>query len=193
MKHYNTTCKIDLDELYSSGNVLPIRENVFAALELCPISKVKVVILGQDPYPTPGDANGLAFSVSEGVKLPRSLINIFKEAGIERSNGSLVNWAMNGVLLLNTCLTVEAYKCHSHKNIGWEEYTTEIIKNINELDRKIIFLLWGGHARRYKKLITNPLHLVLESGHPSPLSANKGHWFGNGHFAILKKHGIVLD
>lgn len=186
-KHYGIECEVDVDALYKTGEIFPAKEEVFRALELCPIEKVKVVILGQDPYPTPGHAHGLAFSVKSGVPLPWSLKNIYKEANINKEDGNLENWAKQGVLLLNTILTVEKGKPLSHKNLGWEKYTKNIIEQINRLERPVIFMLWGGNAKKYGKIITNPLHKVLTAGHPSPLSANKGHWFGNGHFEMVKE------
>jgi len=179
--------------------IYPPGNQIFAALDACPFENVKVVILGQDPYHGPGQANGLCFSVHEGVKHPPSLINIFKELQTDLGlnyprSGDLSSWASQGVLLLNATLTVEARKAGSHQNKGWETFTDRIVELLNTERENLVFMLWGGYAKRKGKHINTSKHLVLQSGHPSPLSANKGHWFGNQHFSMcnlyLEQNGI---
>ena len=182
---------------YKIGICYPDYANIFNALRYTDYENVKVVILGQDPYHGEGEAHGLSFSVLEGVKRPPSLNNIFKELyldlGIKRTNNCLSDWAYQGVLLLNAIMTVEKDKPLSHKNQGWEEFTDAIIKKLNERDKPVIFVLWGSFARSKKELITNPIHHVIESAHPSPLSASRG-FFGSKPFskinAYLKQDGI---
>ena len=183
---------------YKNKTCYPNKNDIFKALKLTDYNKVKVVILGQDPYHGEGEANGLAFSVNEGIKLPPSLKNIYKELnddiGIPLKNkGNLENWAKEGVLLLNTILTVEKDKPASHKNIGWEIFTDEIIKKLNEKEEPIVFILWGNYAKTKQKLITNKNHYIITSVHPSPLSANRG-FFGSKPFSktnnFLKKNNI---
>lgn len=184
---------------YSNYVCYPPGGEIFNAFNLCPLPNVKVVILGQDPYHGPGQAEGLCFSVKEGVVLPPSLVNIFKEVkddvgaipevisdkmGKKMYNGSLRRWAKQGVLLLNTTLTVREHMPLSHQHQGWEEFTDAVIKMVSEIQDHVVFLLWGGPARNKKKLIDSNKHLVLESVHPSPLSANRGGWFGNHHFSL---------
>ena len=168
------------------------------SIRYTPYSKVKAVILGQDPYHGPGQAHGLCFSVQPGVQPPPSLQNIFKELQsdlgiVPPKDGTLTKWAERGVLMLNTTLTVRRGQANSHKNLGWTTFTDHIIEKLNEHEQPIVFLLWGGNARSKKKLITAPQHLVLESVHPSPLSAYNG-FFGCKHFskcnAFLEAHGI---
>lgn len=176
-----------LDEEYNNYTVYPKKEDILNAYWLTEPSKVKVVILGQDPYHEPNQANGLAFSVSEGVKIPPSLRNIYKEiendiGKVNSKNGDLTYWAKQGVFLLNTVLTVRDGEANSHKDIGWEVFTDNTIKYLNDIDFPKVFILWGNNARKKKKLITNKNHLILESAHPSPLSANRG-FFGNNHFS----------
>lgn len=168
-----------IESEYSNKTIYPPKTNLFQAFKLTPLNQVKVVIIGQDPYHNPNQANGLAFSVNENVTLPPSLKNIYKE--IERSfgysmsnNGALSSWAKQGVLLLNTILTVEENKPLSHQNKGWETFTLEIIKALNALKQPICFLLFGQHAKQYEKHLNNPNHLVLKTVHPSPLSAHRG-------------------
>ncbi|OOB79758.1 MAG: uracil-DNA glycosylase [Epulopiscium sp. Nuni2H_MBin003] len=175
-----------LDEEYKNYDVYPPRENIFTAFELTPLKEVKVVILGQDPYHGVNQAHGLAFSVNAGVRIPPSLINIYKEinrteGGNMPTNGNLIRWAKQGVLLLNTVLTVRAGLPNSHKDKGWEIFTDKIIKTINKKEMPVVFLLWGNNAIKKENLITNPIHCVLKTTHPSPLSANKG-FLGCGHF-----------
>lgn len=183
---------------YSEKVIFPPSDDIFNALKYTPIDKVKVVLLGQDPYHEPGQAHGLSFSVKPGVKTPPSLINMYKEIRDEYgydipNNGYLVKWAEQGVLLMNTVLTVRNGAANSHKGKGWENFTDAVIKAVNEQDRPIVYFLWGGNARSKKALITNPKHLVLETVHPSPLSAYNG-FFGCNHFKMandfLEKNGI---
>ena len=187
-----------VDAEYSAGEVFPPREKIFRSLELTPIDSVKCVILGQDPYHDVGQAHGLAFSVNPGVKIPPSLANIYKELHDELGtympdNGFLEKWAKQGVLLLNTVLTVRAHEANSHKGKGWEKFTDAVISEVNKLDTPVVYMLWGKPAQNKKKLLTNPKHLVLETVHPSPLSVYRGFW-GCGHFAkcneFLEVNGV---
>jgi len=174
---------------YQTHQCLPKGKDIFNAMNHTSFDAVKVVILGQDPYPTPGHAHGLCFSVQEHVQpLPKSLINIFREIQTDLGqefpkNGSLIRWAEQGVLLLNAVLTVRAGQPRSHQGKGWERFTNQIIKKISDEKENVVFLLWGGDAKKKKVLIDTSKHLILESGHPSPLSANRGYWFGNKHFS----------
>ncbi len=196
-KEYFQNMRLFLEKEYKE--VFPPVNEVFKALDLVSYEDVKVVILGQDPYHGEGEAHGLAFSVKKGIKIPPSLRNIFKELKKEYphfeipKNGELYPWAKEGVLLLNTTLTVEKDKANSHNKIGWQFFTDEIIKKLNEREKPVVFILWGKFAISKKMLITNPTHLVLESPHPSPLSASRG-FFGNNHFLkvndFLKSKGI---
>ena len=167
--------------------VFPKKEDVFKAFELTPFENVKCVIVGQDPYYNINQANGLAFSVNKGIKLPPSLVNIYKEAhddvGIDIPNhGDLSSWAKEGVFLLNTILTVEEGKPLSHKNKGWEKFTLKVLKTLNEDDEPKVFILWGKEAIGLKKIVDNPKHLIIESPHPSPLSSYRG-FFGSKPFS----------
>ena len=180
---------------YHQGPCYPPGRQIFAAFDLCPFDKVKVVIIGQDPYHEPGQAEGLCFSVAQGVTPPPSLVNIFKEIEDDLGtppppDGSLRRWAEQGVLLLNTVLTVRAHAANSHKGKGWEEFTDGIIKKISDGRDNVVFLLWGGNARAKKPLIDGTRHLVLECAHPSPLSAYNG-FFGCGHF--IKANEYLLN
>ena len=187
-----------VDEARAASVVFPPELDVFNAFALTPLNKVRVVILGQDPYHGPGQAHGLSFSVQKGVKLPPSLKNICKELETDiegfsmPSDGDLTSWAEQGVLLLNTVLTVEQGKAHSHAKFGWETFTDHVIAAINEHTSNVVFLLWGSHAQKKGANIDKQRHLVLEAPHPSPLSAYKG-FFGCQHFsqtnAWLRKHG----
>ena len=187
-----------LADEYAHHVVYPDMYDIFNALKVTPYEKVKVVILGQDPYHNEGQAHGMSFSVKPGVETPPSLVNIFKEietdVGIKNTSPYLMPWAEQGVLLLNTVLTVRSGLANSHKGKGWEELTDGIIKHLNKRKEPIVFILWGGNARSKKSLITNPQHLVLESVHPSPLSAYNG-FFGCKHFskcnAFLEKNGMT--
>ena len=188
-----------LKEEYSTRTVYPSMYNIFNSMKLTAFNDIKAVILGQDPYHEEGQAMGLSFSVPKGKEKPPSLINIFKEIESELDvslpeSGDLTGWAKQGVLLLNTVLTVRAHQANSHKGMGWEEFTDGIIKKISAGRKNVVFLLWGANARSKKPLIDTEKHLVLESAHPSPLSAYNG-FFGNGHFIktneYLIKHGIL--
>ena len=187
-----------VNRAYETAEIYPPRENLFDAFRLTPPDRVRAVILGQDPYHEPGQANGLAFSVRPGVRLPPSLVNIYKElqddCGCEiPNNGYLTKWAKQGVLLLNTVLTVRAHQANSHRGIGWEEFTDAAIRVLNEQDRPMVFILWGRPAQMKKSMLTNPNHLIIESPHPSPLSAYRG-FFGSRPFSrtnkYLKEHGL---
>ncbi|TCW58765.1 uracil-DNA glycosylase [Bacillus thuringiensis] len=172
-----------LKEEYSTHVVYPQLENIFSALEYTSYENTKVVILGQDPYHGPGQAHGLSFSVQPGIKTPPSLLNMYKELRDEYgyeipNNGYLVKWAEQGVLLLNTVLTVRQGEANSHKGKGWEHFTDRVIELLNERENPVIFILWGRHAQAKKKLITNTKHHIIESVHPSPLSARRG-FFGS--------------
>ena len=186
-KEYFQNMRLFLEKEYKDKEVFPPVNEVFKALDLVSYEDVKVVILGQDPYHGEGEAHGLAFSVKKGIKIPPSLRNIFKELKKEYphfeipKNGELYPWAKEGVFLLNATLTVEKDKANSHNKIGWQFFTDEIIKKLNEREKPVVFILWGNFAISKKMLITNPTHLVLESPHPSPLSASRG-FFGNNHF-----------
>lgn len=174
-------------EEYNTKQVFPPAEDLFNAFHLTPLSKVKVVILGQDPYHNVGQAHGLSFSVKPGEKIPPSLQNIYQElqedCGCSIPNhGYLVKWAQQGVLLLNTVLTVRAHEANSHQGMGWEEFTDAAIRAVNAQNRGVVYLLWGRPAQNKKPMITNPKHLVLTAPHPSPLSAYRG-FFGCKHFS----------
>ena len=179
---YNTVKKE-----YQTRVVYPPASDIFSAFHLTPLEKVKVVILGQDPYHEPGQAHGLCFSVKPGVEIPPSLVNIYQEIHDDLGlpvpqTGCLTKWAEQGVLLLNTVLTVRAHAAFSHANIGWQTFTDRVISIVNEQDRPIVFMLWGSPARKKKALLNNPEHLILEAPHPSPLSAYRG-FFGCRHFS----------
>ena len=173
---------------YTSTQCFPPGKLIFNAFDLCPPEKTKVVILGQDPDHGPGQAHGLCFSVPEGVPHPPSLKNIFKELENDLQmtypiSGNLTSWAKQGVLLLNATLTVQAHRAGSHQAKGWETFTDRVIQLLSEQYEGLVFLLWGGYAKQKIKLIDADKHCVLSSGHPSPLSANRGYWFGNQHFS----------
>ncbi len=187
-----------LKKEYSEKVIYPSMYDIFNSMKQTDFSNVKVVLLGQDPYHNEGQAMGLSFSVPKGVALPPSLVNIYKELSNElnipmRSSGDLTGWAKQGVLLLNTVLTVRAHQANSHKNHGWEGFTDSIIKKISEYKQHVVFLLWGANARSKKNLIDSSRHLILECAHPSPLSAYNG-FFGCGHFIktneYLSRYGI---
>ena len=185
-KEYYLKLRNFLKEEYTSHTVFPDMYDLFSALKATPYSKVKVVILGQDPYHEPGQAHGMAFSVKPGVQIPPSLLNMYKEINLEfgypvPKTGYLMKWAEQGVLLLNTVLTVRSGEANSHQNKGWEIFTDEIIRQLNARRDGIVFLLWGNNAKKKKELITNPQHYILETVHPSPLSASRG-FMGCGHF-----------
>ena len=185
---------------YSKHTCYPKGTDVFAAFDFCDLDDLKVVILGQDPYHGEGQANGLCFSVHDGITHPPSLINIFKEIETDVNisypkSGDLSRWAKQGVLLLNATLTVRAGEAGSHQKQGWEQFTDAVIQKISEEKNDVVFLLWGGFAKKKVKLIDNKKHHILTSGHPSPLSANRGYWFGNKHFSktnnFLKDVGLA--
>ena len=197
-KPYYAALYRKIKEEYTDHVVYPPADQIFSAFHLTPLSEVKVLILGQDPYHEPGQAEGLCFSVSPGTDIPPSLQNIYKELQDDLgcyipNNGYLEKWARQGVLLLNTVLTVRAHQANSHKGIGWEEFTDAAIRVLNEQDRPIVFMLWGSPARAKKAMLNNPKHLILEAPHPSPLSAYRG-FFGCKHFSkcnsFLIMHGI---
>ena len=187
-----------LKQEYLTKEIYPDMNNIFNAMKHASYSDIKAVILGQDPYHEPGQAHGLCFSVQKGCPIPPSLQNIYKELNADLGippapHGELYKWADNGVLLLNTVLTVRRGQANSHKGKGWEIFTDDVIKKLNEREKPMVFLLWGANARSKKQFITNPNHLVLEAAHPSPLSAYNG-FFGCRHFskcnAFLEAHGI---
>lgn len=190
-KEYFKKLREHLKNEYQNYTIFPHNSEIFTAFKLTPYSSVKVVILGQDPYHGKGQAHGLAFSVKKGVDIPPSLKNIYKEIisegeGTRFEHGCLESWAKQGVFLLNATLTVREGEANSHKDIGWHIFTDEVIKKINEKDEPVIFLLWGNNARDKKKYITNPIHKVFESVHPSPLSVNRGFW-GCNHFKLVNE------
>lgn len=187
-----------LKQEYFTKEIYPDMNNIFNAMKHASYSDIKAVILGQDPYHEPGQAHGLCFSVQKGCPIPPSLQNIYKELNADLGippapHGELYKWADNGVLLLNTVLTVRRGQANSHKGKGWEIFTDDVIKKLNEREKPMVFLLWGANARSKKQFIKNPNHLVLEAAHPSPLSAYNG-FFGCRHFskcnAFLEAHGI---
>lgn len=184
-------------EEYQQHTIYPLGKHIFNAFDHCPFDRVKVVILGQDPYHGPGQAHGLAFSVNEGIPFPPSLLNIFKELKQDLNvpippNGNLERWADQGVLLLNASLTVRAHQAGSHQKKGWEEFTDQVIRILAEKRKGLVFMLWGSFAQKKASVITDPSHLKLYAPHPSPLSAHRG-FFGCGHFRkaneFLRKNG----
>lgn len=188
-----------LKKEYAEQTVYPPAEDIFNALRYTPYGSVKAVLLGQDPYHGPGQAHGLCFSVQEGVQPPPSLRNIFREIEHDLGfappqNGTLTKWAKQGVLMLNTVLTVRRGQANSHKTLGWPAFTDSVIAKLNAHETPLVFLLWGGNARSKKPLITNPRHLILETVHPSPLSAYHG-FFGCRHFSrcneFLQQNGLA--
>jgi len=192
-REYFKKLGIFVKQEYKNKSIFPPYEHIFDALRFTDYDEVKVVILGQDPYHGLGEAHGLSFSVHNGVKMPPSLLNIFKELkndlNIERTSTDLTDWAKQGVLLLNSIMTVEKDMPLSHKNKGWEIFTDKIIQKLNEREEPIIFVLWGSFARSKKEFITNPNHIILESVHPSPLSANRG-FFGSKPFSKINNNLI---
>lgn len=185
-KDYYKKLRAVLANEYKTHTVYPDMYDIFNALKYTSYSDVKAVIIGQDPYHGPGQAHGLCFSVKRGVEPPPSLKNIFKEINDELgipipSHGELTSWARQGVLMLNAVLTVRAGQPNSHKSIGWEQFTDRVIELLNDRNEPIVFLLWGGNARRKTQFVTNPIHKILTCAHPSPLSAYNG-FFGCGHF-----------
>ena len=202
-KPYFVELMQQVEQEYASTICFPPKELIFSAFEQFDFQDTKVVIIGQDPYHGTGEANGLCFSVNDGVAIPPSLKNIFTEINSEYdrilfpTSGNLERWAKQGVLLLNAGLTVRKDEANSHKNLKWNVFTDVVIDLINQKLENVVFLLWGSFAQKKGKLINREKHLVLESGHPSPLSANRGMWFGNNHFRLtneylkMKKKGEV--
>lgn len=197
-KPYFAALTDQVREEYTHHACYPPARLVFNAFNLCPFDKVKVVIIGQDPYHEPGQAMGLSFSVPEGVAMPPSLVNIFKEIADDLGttmppNGDLTRWAEQGVLLLNATLTVRAHQANSHQRLGWSTFTDAAIQALSTHREHLVYMLWGGYARSKRYLIDQQRNLVLESVHPSPLSANRGGWFGQHQFsrcnAYLKSVG----
>ena len=197
-KPYYKDLYYKIREEYTNYQIFPEANDIFNAFDFTPLSQVKVVILGQDPYHNNGQAHGLSFSVKPQVDIPPSLVNIYQELHDDLgcnipNNGYLKKWADQGVLLLNTVLTVRAHNANSHRGIGWEQFTDAAIKAVNDVDRPVVFMLWGRPAQSKKSLLNNPNHLILEAPHPSPLSAYRG-FFGCRHFsqanAFLQDHGI---
>lgn len=196
--YYKKLYKTVVEE-YKNHVIFPPADDIFNAFHFTPLKEVKCVIIGQDPYHNVGQAQGLCFSVSPDVDIPPSLVNIYKELHDDigcdiPDNGDLRAWARQGVLLLNTVLTVRAHEANSHKGIGWEEFTDAAIRILNEQDRPIVFILWGGPAGRKAQMLNNPKHLVLKAPHPSPLSSYRG-FFGSKPFsktnAFLEAHGVA--
>ena len=188
---------------YNQYTCYPKGSEIFAAFDQCPFENVKVVIIGQDPYHGPNQANGLCFSVNDGIPFPPSLQNIFKEIESDLKipypkSGNLERWADQGVLLLNATLTVRQSEAGSHQNKGWETFTDAVIQAISNRKENVVFLLWGGFAKKKGAKIDRKKHIVLETGHPSPLSANRGLWFGNQHFSktnifLKENHLTTID
>jgi uracil-DNA glycosylase len=190
-QHDFSTLEEVLDDKYRNGEVFPPREEIYTAFELTSFENVRVVILGQDPYHGERQSHGLAFSVNEGVKIPPSLRNIYKELeddlGIERTGGSLKDWAAQGVLLLNTVLTVDAHEANSHRGLGWEKFTDSVIEIVSEGLENVVFVLWGKPAQKKETLIDGSKHLIIKSVHPSPLSAYRG-FFGSKPFSRANEY-----
>lgn len=190
---YSESLKIFLDEEYEKNICYPPRELMFNAFKHTPLKDVKVVIIGQDPYHEPDQAMGLSFSVQKGIKVPPSLVNIYKEIQLEYdakmdfSNGDLTYLADQGVLLLNTILSVRAHEAMSHNRKEYKLFLKDVLETLDAQTHPIVFMLWGGPARKLKVFLHNPTHLILECVHPSPLSANQGGWFGNNHFKLANE------
>lgn len=187
-KEYFQNLKDFLSAEKAHYTIYPKGSEIFAAFDNTPPDKVRVVIIGQDPYHGEGQAHGLCFSVNEGIPHPPSLVNIFKELSDDLGvpypkSGSLMKWARQGVLLLNATLTVRAHQAGSHQNKGWETFTNAVIECVSRESEHVVFLLWGRYAQEKERLIDTGRHVVLKSGHPSPMSANRGLWFGNRHFS----------
>ncbi len=191
-KDYYKKLFVKIQEEYQTRTIYPPADDIFNAFHFTPLEEVKVVILGQDPYHEPGQAHGLCFSVKPQVPIPPSLVNIYKELEDDLgcyipNNGYLEKWARQGVLMLNTVLTVRAHQANSHKDLGWEQFTDAAIRVLAEQDRPMVFVLWGKPAQRKKEMIHNPKHLILESPHPSPLSAYRG-FFGSRPFSRINAY-----
>ena len=199
-KPYFSDLLANVDKEYAEQICFPPKELIFSSFEYCRFDDLKVVIIGQDPYHGEGEANGLCFSVNDSVKIPPSLRNIFREVNSDLdslflpASGNLERWAKQGVLLLNATLTVQKDKPNSHKHLNWEKFTDAVIQKISDEKQHVVFLLWGNFAHKKGLKIDRTKHLVLESGHPSPMSANQGKWFGNKHFSntntYLQSNGI---
>lgn len=189
-KEYFKILETFLEKEYSEKTIFPPKDEIFNAFNLCPFENVKVVIIGQDPYHEINQAHGLAFSVKDGNKLPKSLMNIYKELYddilVTRLTGELTDWAKQGVFLINTILTVEEGKANSHKNKGWEIFTTKVIEELNKDNSPKVFVLWGNQAYEYERIIKNSNHLIIKSAHPSPLSAYRG-FFGSKPFSRINE------
>lgn len=197
-KDYYKKLFLFIRDEYSRDTIYPKADDIFNAFHLTPLANVKVVILGQDPYHNVGQAHGLCFSVQKGVEIPPSLVNIYQELHDDLGcpiphHGNLTSWAEQGVLLLNTVLTVRAHRAASHQGMGWEQFTDAAIRAVETLDRPVVYILWGRPAAQKNKMITNPKHLVLEAPHPSPLSAYRG-FFGSRPFSqanrFLEENGV---
>lgn len=179
----------NVDSEYEKHTCFPPKELIFNAFDLCTFDNLKIVIIGQDPYHGTGEANGLCFSVNDNVKIPPSLRNIFAEINTDLdrimlpTSGNLEHWAKQGVLLLNATLTVRKDEANSHKHLDWQKFTNAVIQKISEEKEHVVFMLWGSFAQKKIKFIDESKHFILQSGHPSPLSANRGFWFGNKHFS----------
>ena len=198
-KDYYKKLFVKIREEYQTRTIYPPADDIFNAFHFTPLEEVKVVILGQDPYHEPGQAHGLCFSVKPHVPIPPSLVNIYKELEDDLgcyipNNGYLEKWARQGVLMLNTVLTVRAHQANSHKDLGWEQFTDAAIRVLADQDRPMVFVLWGKPAQKKREMIYNPKHLIIQSPHPSPLSAYRG-FFGSHPFsqinAYLKKNGLA--
>jgi uracil-DNA glycosylase len=195
-KPYFVELMQQVEQEYATTTCFPPKELIFSAFEQFDFQDTKVVIIGQDPYHGTGEANGLCFSVNDGVAIPPSLKNIYTEINNEydrilfQTSGNLEHWAKQGILLLNAGLTVRKDKANSHKHLQWNVFTDAVINLINEQSENVVFLLWGSFAQKKGKLIDRNKHLVLQTGHPSPLSANRGLWFGNNHFIITNDYLI---
>jgi uracil-DNA glycosylase len=195
-KPYFVELMQQVEQEYATTTCFPPKELIFSAFEQFDFQDTKVVIIGQDPYHGTGEANGLCFSVNDGVAIPPSLKNIYTEINNEydrilfQTSGNLEHWAKQGILLLNAGLTVRKDEANSHKHLQWNVFTDAVINLINEQSENVVFLLWGSFAQKKGKLIDRNKHLVLETGHPSPLSANRGLWFGNNHFIITNDYLI---
>lgn len=192
-KDYFKSLNSFVDKSYRNATCYPAKEDIFKALQQTCFNELRVVIIGQDPYHDKGQANGLSFSVKDAVAHPPSLKNIFKELESDLGiaipkSGNLERWATQGVLLLNATLTVAAHKPASHQKKGWETFTDAIISEISTHKNGVVFLLWGGFAKKKAKKIDVSKHHILSSGHPSPLSANRGYWFGNKHFSLTNEY-----
>ncbi len=193
-KDYFLNLQSFVNQEYAIKTCFPPKHQIFSAFNLCSINDLKVVIIGQDPYHGQGEANGLCFSVNDNIKIPPSLRNIFKEVNADLNytsiyeNGNLQRWSKQGILLLNATLTVEKDKAASHQKQGWETFTAAVISIINSEKSNIVFLLWGNYAKKVGLKINANKHFILQGGHPSPLSANQGKWFGNKHFSATNNY-----